>query len=289
MKICDAHTDFLTEIKDKEKREDYVKSICGVVDVVSCAVFTTNSTISVNDVENFKLELDYYNKKYKTKLLLSIEDMGFIKNEQDLYKLIELKPISITLTWNNQNQFAGGADTNIGLTKLGIKTIKTLEANNVLIDTAHLSRKAFYEFAKITTKPIYNSHSNVNQLYNHKRNLTNNQIEKIVKSGGFLGLTFYKKFISSKNISLKDVAIQFDYLIKKFGYKNFGLGTDLFGIEQQFLPKDFKNYADINQLKKELKKLNYSNKVINAIIYKNYKNFLKITNCLMLTNKKNML
>lgn len=275
MKLCDAHTDFLTEIKDKDEREKYVKSIKKIAGRISCAVFTTNSTICLKDVENFKRELEYYNKKYHTKFFLSIEDLGFIKSVEELYELIKLKPISVTLTWNNENQFAGGAHTNKGLTKFGIEVIRILEENNVLIDTAHLSRKAFGEFSKITTKPIYNSHSNSNSLHRHKRNLTDKQIQKIVEGGGFFGLTFYQKFISNEKITMKDVANQFDYLIKKFGYKNFGLGTDLYGIKKEFLPIDFNNYFDIKKLIKELKKLNYSKKIISEVVYNNYKKFIK--------------
>lgn len=275
MKICDAHTDFLTAIKSRIERETYVKQISKIIDTISCAVFTTNSTISVKDVENFKNELIYYNKKYKTNLLLSIEDLGFVKSIEDLKELIKLKPVSVTLTWNEDNQFAGGAYSNKGLTKLGENVVELLEENNILIDTAHLSKRAFNDFCKITTKPIYNSHSNVFSLHKHKRNLTDKQIQKIVDSNGFLGITIYEKFISNQKVTCKDIANQFDYLIKKFGYKNFGLGTDLYGIEKQFLPTDLKSCFDIKNLIDELKKLNYSKTIINAIINKNYKNFLK--------------
>ncbi|MBR4998824.1 MAG: dipeptidase [Clostridia bacterium] len=273
MKICDAHTDFLTEIKNQDNREQYVKKIRKVANNICCAIFTTNSTMSVKDVENFKFEIEKYNKIYKTKLMLTIEDLGFIKTKEDLFKLIELKPFNVTLTWNDKNQFSGGANTNKGLTKLGIETIKILEHNNILIDTAHLSRKAFFQFAKITKKPIFNSHTNLHKLFKHKRNLTDKQIKRIVRSGGFIGLTFYQKFISQEKISARDIALQFDYLIKKFGYKNFGIGTDLYGFENQFLPTDFKSYFDVKILINELKKLNYSNKIIKAIIYKNFKKF----------------
>lgn len=275
MKICDAHTDFLTEIKEKELREDYIKQIKKIIGNICCAVFTTNSTICLKDVENFKLEIAKYNKKYKTKLMLTIEDLGFIKTKEDLFRLIELKPFSVTLTWNEKNQYAGGASTNKGLTKLGKETIKLLEQNNILIDTAHLSRKAFFQFAKLTTKPIFNSHCNIDKLFQHNRNLTDKQIKRIVKSNGFVGITLYEKFISHEKIIARDIALQFDYLIKKFGYKNFGLGTDFFGIENDFLPTDLKSYFDIENLIAELKKLHYSPRVINAIVYKNFKNFIK--------------
>ena len=107
MKICDAHTDFLTEIKNQDNREQYVKKIRKVANNICCAIFTTNSTMSVKDVENFKFEIEKYNKIYKTKLMLTIEDLGFIKTKEDLFKLIELKPFNVTLTWNDKNQFSG--------------------------------------------------------------------------------------------------------------------------------------------------------------------------------------
>jgi len=275
MKICDAHSDFLTEIKKQKDREKYIKKIKNKIKLISCAVFTTTSIISAQDVENYFLEIKKYNKKYNINLLLSIEDLGFIKNEDDLNKIIQLRPFSVTLTWNYENQYAGGTLTNKGLTKLGIKTIKILEENNILIDTAHLSRKAFNQFSKITTKPMFNSHCNINNLFNHKRNLTDKQIKKIINLNGFVGITVYEKFISNEQITCRDVALQFDYLIKKFGYKNFGLGTDLFGIQNKYLPKDFNSYFDVKNLIYELKKLNYSNKVIKSIIYKNLQKFVK--------------
>ena len=270
MRVCDAHTDFLTTIKDKTEREQYVKSISKNAGIISCAIFTTNSTICLNDVENFKLEIDNYNKKYNTQFLLSIEDLGFIKSVKELNQLIKLKPFSVTLTWNFKNQFAGGANTNLGLTRFGIKAIRILEENNILIDTAHLSRKAFFQFSNITTKPIYNSHSNIDLLHKHKRNLTDKQIKKIVKSDGFLGLTIYQKFISNNRITTKDVALQFQYIIKKFGSKHCGLGTDLYGIDENLLPTNFKSYFDLEKLKLDLKDLGYSKQVINNLIYRNY-------------------
>ena len=112
--------------------------------------------------------------------------------------LIKLKPFAVTLTWNNKNQFGGGAHSTCGLTKFGKLAIKMLEQNGILVDCAHLNRKSFWQFTRLTTKPIFVSHSNLNCICSHKRNLTNKQIEFIAKSGGYVGLTLYQKFILEK-------------------------------------------------------------------------------------------
>lgn len=279
IKIADSHNDFMTKITAKEK--DCYLSHCQKVGVkiISCAIFTTNLKLNISDISNFNNELTTLNKKFKDlTLLLSIEDIGFIK-ESDIEKLIKLRPICCTLTWNFDNQLAGGALGGKSITKFGEEVIHKLENENIFVDTAHMNKKSFWKFCKLTKKPIYNSHSNIYDLKRHKRNLTDKQIEMIVKSKGYLGLTIYDKFVGKEGkVDSKIIALQFDYLIKKFGYKNFGFGTDFYGIDTNNLPKDIKSYEDIEKIARELKKLGYSEKIIECITYKNYEDFLKRNN-----------
>lgn len=276
MKISDSHTDFLTSIESVLDREQYIQEIKQYgAQNISCAVFTTSNKLEVEDVIHYANELDNLRAKYNINLLLSIEDLGFVKIKKDIDEIIKLKPISVTLTWNYANQFGGGTNSKLGLSIYGKECVKILEQNNILVDTAHMSRQMFWEFCKITTKPIYNSHSNIYSLKRHKRNLTNKQIDKIVKSNGYLGLTLYDEFISKDLITSKDISLQFDYLVQKFGYKNFGLGTDLYGIDVAHLPIDVKGYKDINQVVNELKKIGYNREVIDCLIYKNFETFLE--------------
>ena len=274
--ISDSHTDFITELNSLEEKEKYVKNIKQQgAEKISCAVFTTQKKLNLKQVEEFKEQIERLTAKYGVDLLFSVEDLGFL-NIEETQKFIDLKPISTTLTWNFKNQFAGGTNSKKGLTKCGKEIVKTLEQNNILIDTAHLSRRAFWEFAKITTKPIYNSHSNINALCKHNRNLTNNQIKKIVETNGYLGLTIYDEFVVGRKITSLDIAKQFDYLIKNFGYLNFGFGTDLYGIDKDHLPVDIKNYLDLeNKVSNHMFIMGYAREVVECIMHKNFDNFLK--------------
>ena len=273
MKFSDSHTDFFTEINSALEREKYLKTVrLQGVRVINCAIYTTNKGFTLEDLNKFSKEIKMLNKKLKIKVIFSLEDLACVDLKQ-INNLISLYPFSATLTWNDINQYAGGSLTNVGILKSGMKCIKMLEEYNILIDTAHLSKKGFWQFCKITRFPIYNSHSNIYAIKHHQRNLTDNQIAKIVKTNGYLGLTFYHKFISNRLITSKEIAMQFDYLIKRFGHKNFGLGTDFFGINT--LPKDVSNYMEIKNIAIELKRLGYSKKIINCLMYKNFKDFIK--------------
>lgn len=274
--VADAHNDFLTAVKDKAEREQIVKDfVKNGVKVLSCAVFTTEQQLKIEDIESFDKEIKEYNKKYNCNFLLSIEDIGFVKSKSDLDRLIKLKPISVTLTWNFNNQFTGGALDNGGFTKLGKSVVKILEQNNILVDTAHLNKKSFWQFVKISSKPIYCSHANIFSLRKHKRNLTNKQIEKIFETNGFLGLTLYQDFVSNGQIKAEHIAKQFAYLSNKHGSKNFGFGTDFFGSDRDKFPKDVTSYADFKHIEKALKIIKFTGKTIAYITHKNYIYFLQ--------------
>lgn len=273
--FSDCHTDFMTELNKKEDREKYIKFIkdCGG-DFINCAVFTTEKKQSLTQLIMYKEEIEEYKEKYNIKLFLTLEDIA-IFNENNLCDLIFLHPLAVTLTWNYSNQFAGGALSKSGITKLGRKTIERLEENNILIDCSHLNRKSFYQFCNLTNFPIFVSHSNIYSLHRKERNLTDKQINKLVESNGFLGITFYQDFISNKRISSKDIANQFDFLIKNWGENNFGLGTDFFGFDRKKNPEDILSYKDLKNLQTALLEKGYKKETIKKLFIDNYKNFFK--------------
>ncbi len=274
--LSDSHTDFLTSISDCADREKYIASIANCSNTISCAVFTSEHHPSLKDLQFYVNEIAYLSKKYNINLIFSIEDLGFIKNNKDLINLIKLKPFSTTLTWNYKNQYAGGTNSNSGLTPLGIKTVNLLESNSILIDTAHLSKQSFDEFVEITKFPIFNSHSNIENLYHHERNLDYNRIKKIVNSNGYLGLTIYNKFISNSEIDCYNIAYQFDYLITNFGANNFGFGTDLYGFDNNHLPTDIKNFNDLIKISSRLLEMGHCLHDVEKIMHRNFSDFVKM-------------
>ena len=274
MYISDSHTDFLTILKDKNARKNYLSQCKNQgVRTLGCAVFTLENNYTVKDIRMFKNELLIWSQEFEMNLLLTIEDLGFIKTYQDLDALIDLRPFSVTLTWNFENQFAGGAKTKLGLSALGKSTLSLLERNNILIDTAHLSRRSFYEVADLSGNPLFNSHSNIDEICSHDRNLTNDQIKQIASTGGFLGITLYDKFIADERIDSRSIAKQFDFLNNQVGLECVGFGTDFYGVDFSNLPVDIKNYYDFFRIRKHLKSMGYNDKLIEKIMHKNFEDF----------------
>lgn len=124
----------------------------------------------------------------------------------------------MTLTWNNSTSWATSAadetapaspkpppiegataDTvrTKGLTDFGKKIVMRMNELGMMIDMSHVGEQTFWDAIKISTKPVIASHSCVWNLCPHRRNLKDDQIKAIAKSGGVIFLNFYAGFIDS--------------------------------------------------------------------------------------------
>lgn len=110
------------------------------------------------------------------------------------------------LTWNNSTDWASSAfdETNNpeelkvkGLSEFGKKVIQKMDELGMLIDVSHLGEQAFWDVIKTTTKPVIASHSSVYSLCPHYRNLKDEQIKAIAKTGGVIFVNFFPEYIDS--------------------------------------------------------------------------------------------
>lgn len=268
-KIFDLHNDYYLKLNTDGKKDKYITKNKDHAENIISAVWTSelNSNESLSAIERAR---DYVNS-HKS-LFLGVEDLHFL-NKKNLEDFVALRPIYAGLTWNNSNCLAGGAHESGKVTNFGKSVVKVLESHNIKIDTAHLNEESFSDFAKITSKPIFCSHSAFYGLHPHQRNLKDYQIKMIIDSGGIVGLCMVSDFLSGdKKCDVKDVVSHIDYFACKFGINNLAIGTDFYGTEH--LPKGINNYSDLStKLSKALKQIGYTEKSINKIFFENANNF----------------
>jgi membrane dipeptidase len=206
-----------------------------------------------------------------TNILLSIEDIGFL-NYENLNILNALRLFSVTLTWNYKNALAGGAYTDEGISKFGFYVLDYLRDKKITVDTAHLSANSFYDFVKVNTRPILNSHTCFSKINKHCRNVDEEQIKIIKQSGGFIGLSLVPQFLTDeKNCTVKDLFRHIDYFAQNFGIDNIGIGSDFYGSD---CVEGLGDYYGFESLGSELSSNGYKEDDIDKIFYKNYCNFV---------------
>ena len=146
----------------------------------------------------------------KLAAMLGVEGGHMIENDiNKLNALYERGVRYLTITWNNSTPWAtsaadettaGGAlnsDGKKGLTGFGKEVIRRMNELGMMIDVSHVGEQTFWDIVAISKKPIIASHSCVWRLCNHRRNLKDDQIKAIARSGGVVFLNFYAGFIDS--------------------------------------------------------------------------------------------
>jgi membrane dipeptidase len=153
-------------------------------------------------------------KEKKLATMFGVEGGHMIEN--DLTKLDALHKRGMrymTITWNNSTPWAtsaadetspnpsegGGLNSEgkKGLTEFGRTVIRRMNELGVMVDVSHLGEQSFWDVVTVSTKPLIASHSCVWNLCPHRRNLKDDQIKAIARSGGVIFLNFYAGFIDS--------------------------------------------------------------------------------------------
>lgn len=246
--MIDLHNDALLKLPTKQllKYLEHAKSTG--VDEIWLSVWTTELTNPLSVIAKKRKLLDSIaNQPQYPVCRLHIEDAWFL-TETNLDELIALKPHSIGLTWNHANQLAGGTHSRKGITQLGYHIISRLETAGIQIDTAHLNRRSFWQFARVTTRPLICTHTALHVICHHPRNLTNRQIRTIIQSSGFIGLALVPKFLTKNTTycGIHDLVKHIIYFKQHFNIKSLYWGTDFYGTEH--LPLGIRQYQDLTYL-----------------------------------------
>ena len=101
------------------------------------------------------------------------------------------------LTWNELNALATGwpVDVTRGLTEAGKKAVKRIQDLGMVMDVSHLNDKCFWGVIDLAQGPIIASHSNARSVCPAMRNLTDDMLKAIAKTGGLVRMNSMREFI----------------------------------------------------------------------------------------------
>lgn len=114
-----------------------------------------------------------------------------------------------------------------GLTDKGKEMIRRMEAKGMLIDIAHASPKTLEDVLAIATKPVVVSHTGVRGTCDNQRNLSDEQLRSIAKTGGIVGIGFWDTATCGEDAASIAKAIR--YTANLIGANHVALGSDFDG------------------------------------------------------------
>lgn len=217
--------------------------------------------------------------------LTLMEGADPIQEPKELNDFYERGVRIIGLTWNDQNQYASGNNTDSGLTKEGLELIKRMNDLRITLDLSHLNEKCFWEAIELCETIPIASHSNARSLTNHPRNLEDDQLRAISERGGVIGLVLYNHFLKTNcenptcgeenRTTLEDIFAHGDYIINLCGEDHVGIGSDLDGAGVDDFPQDIHTIADLPKIGEFFLKKGYSEERVRKIMGGNFLRVLK--------------
>jgi membrane dipeptidase len=209
-------------------------------------VFKALSKRYPDDIEpvRFADQLEQGVPEGKIGILPAVENASAVCGEEEeldaaLERLTALqrrigKLLYVSLTWNTENRFGGGALTRVGLKDDGKRMIDYLVHKGIAIDFSHASDDLAYGILEYTAKEgmdpiVMASHSNMRKVVGMPRNLPDDLAKEIIKRGGLIGLNFIRFLVGSE--STDNFCRQLEHLIGLGGAASACLGADFFYTE----------------------------------------------------------
>jgi microsomal dipeptidase-like Zn-dependent dipeptidase len=191
---------------------------------------------------------------------------GNIKNVQVLFDN-GVRMMSAVHFFDNRLGSSAHGVKKEGLTEFGKSVILKMESLNMIIDIAHCAPKTINDIFKIANRPVISSHTGVRGTCDNERNLSDEQIKKIVKSGGIICIAIFEQAVCGVDAAATAKAIR--YTSDLVGVDFVSLGSDFDG--SVVTPFDITGFPLIVE---ELIKLNFKEDEIRKIMGENVKKFL---------------
>lgn len=160
-------------------------------------------------------------------LVLAMEGAEPLEGDPDAFdEWYERGVRSASLTWNHENQFAGGVATPAqGLTDRGRALVRRFDELGVMLDLAHASDQTWRDLAEEDVSFCV-THANCRALCDHRRNLADWQLELLAERGGVLGMMALSFVVEPEAPTLSRWLDHFDHAVAVMGIEHVGIGAD---------------------------------------------------------------
>jgi membrane dipeptidase len=101
--------------------------------------------------------------------------------------------------WSVSTSWAGSSGDAVGKTRglneFGVNVIREMNRVGMMVDVSHVSDKTFWDIVSKSTKPVIATHSGCRAIADVPRNLTDDMIRALAKTGGVVNVIFYPEHL----------------------------------------------------------------------------------------------
>ena len=215
----------------------------------------------------------------KVAAFLAVEDARLLNNEITRLKVLYGRGVRfLTLCWGGSSCIGGSHDTQDGLTPFGELVTQCCFDMGIIPDLSHASDATTAQvlaMAREAGKPVIATHSNSRAVYNHTRNLTDEQFCAIRDLGGIVGISFCPPHLTNTKeapATVQTLLKHIDHYLDLGGEYTVAMGGDLDGIGRP--PEGIRDISDIPTIEQAMVEHGYHRELIDNILWRNAHNFV---------------
>ncbi|MBS0475717.1 MAG: dipeptidase [Proteobacteria bacterium] len=162
--------------------------------------------------------------------MLSVEGLQDLEgNPANLDKLYAAGFRMASMTHFFDNQLAGSMHglKKGGLTPMGRQVMRAMEGKGMIVDIAHCSHACVADILSAARRPVVSSHGGVQATCKVNRNLTDDEIRGVAKTGGVIGIGYWDAAVC--DTSPRAVARAMKHVKDLVGVQYVALGSDYDG------------------------------------------------------------
>ncbi|OZC86862.1 membrane dipeptidase [Rhodococcus sp. 06-1059B-a] len=167
-------------------------------------------------------------------LAFDLEDSGPLEGDLDNvahFHRLGVRSMLPSYNWANAAG-CGCLDTDdTGLTGYGRDLVAEMNRVGMMVDGSHCSTRTGLDLASATQVPMIYSHSNFSALWEHPRNITDEQAVECARTGGVVGINGVGIFLGKNGRDegaqrVQTMADHIEYGVDLLGIDHIGIGSD---------------------------------------------------------------
>ncbi|AFA71935.1 putative M19 family peptidase [Gordonia polyisoprenivorans VH2] len=158
-----------------------------------------------------------------------LEDSNPLDGDLDnVARFVDLGVRTMLPSYNHANRAGCGClDTDdTGLTAWGRDLVAEMNSAGMVPDGSHCSVRTGLDLCEVSSKPVIYSHSCMRGVWDHPRNITDDQARACAATGGVVGITGVGIFLGPNTPTLEAMTRHLEYAVELVGIEHVGVSTD---------------------------------------------------------------